>query len=354
MNRFNTTFPLSLAICAGIVLIGVSAISCATSAAAKRPAWVDLGQHDKYPERRFMTGVGQGDTREKAADRARAEISKRFSVSVESRTVVVESTWIQDSNGAVSQGSAGMVTDGVAPSSSMQLEDLTIAETWFDKKTAHYYALAVLDRASTFDRVEKAIDGILKDLAAVMEQAESETDALRKAGRWATAMRVFSRLDPFLLQARVLNPNWTPEFPGGASEGSLRRAFETAAKQVRVFVSVAPEDTKLAERVINAFRNLMTTAGMVCVSDESGATVRLQVELTARDSGKTPSGFEFTEIEAAVSIYLEGSAEVIASTTRKVREGGLNGKQARATAEDWIIKDISRGFLGFLYQSVLK
>jgi hypothetical protein len=350
----KSSFSLGMVFAAAVVMVGLTSISCATTAASRRPDWVDLGQHEEYPERKFMTGVGQGDTREKAADRARAEISKRFSVSVESKTVAIESTWIQNDNGARSENSTGVYSDGVSTSSKIQLEDLTIAETWFDKKVVQYYALAVLNRAKAFDRVEDAISAILEDVEAVMGQAEAETDSLRKAGRWATAMRIFARLDPYLVQARVLNPNWTPAYPSDASEGSLRRAFEAAAKEVRVFVNVVPEETKLSERVKGVFRDVMTSSGMVCVDNESDASVRLFVELNAKDSGKTPSGYEFTEIEAAVSLYLNGGTEVFASTTRKVREGGLNGKQARATAEDWIIKDIARGFLGFLYQSVLK
>ena len=343
----------------GLVTIGALAAlvffsaSCATTVASKRPGWVEVGQHNDYPDRRFIMAVGQGDTREKAADRARAGISKRFSVSVEAKTVVIESTWILNSGGVVKESSRAQVRDGVATSSAMQLEDLAIAETWFDKKNAQYYSLAVLNRTKAFDRVENAIIVILEDVEAVMKLAEAETDHLRKAGRWATAIRIFSALEPYIVQARVLKPNWSPEYPSDASEGRLRRSFEKAAGQVSVFIQVGPEDTDLTERMYNAFQNVITAAGMVSVRDESDATVRLLVDLTSRDSGRTASGYRFTEIEAAVSIFLSGD-QVFASTTRKVREGGLDTRQARSTAENWIIKDINNGFMGFLYQSVLK
>lgn len=336
-----------------VAAVALSSISCATTAASKRPKWVEVGQHKDYPDRKFITAVGQGDTRDKAADRARAEISKRFSVSVTAKTVVMESTWIMNSGGVVNESSRAQIHDGVATASKMQLEDLAIAETWFDKKTAQYYSLAVLNRIKAFDRVENAIIAILEDVEAVMNQARAEEDSLRKAGRWATAIKIFSALDPYLVQARVLKPNWSPEYPADASEGALRRAFEEAAGNVKVFLQVGPEGARISERVYNAFQNVITSAGMVCVRDESEATVRLVVDLTSRDSDKSSMGYYFTEIEAAVSIYLSGD-QVFASTTRKVREGGYKAKQARATAENWIIKDIENGFMGFLYQSVLK
>src|SRR5690242_444038 len=85
------------------VLAGCAAApkrAAADSRAAKaKPEWVD-GQSSEYPRDMYLSGVGLGDDRQSAEDRARGEISKVLSTVVSVDTNLTETEGNENKNGA--------------------------------------------------------------------------------------------------------------------------------------------------------------------------------------------------------------------------------------------------------------
>lgn len=76
----------------------VLAFSLPLSAAPKTPVWVSTGPDPKYPETKFMTGVGIGSDLDGARSNARAEIARTFHARVQ-QTLTDQQTESSTSSG---------------------------------------------------------------------------------------------------------------------------------------------------------------------------------------------------------------------------------------------------------------
>lgn len=108
------------------------------------PSWVD-GPSTEYPAERFLKGVGQANSRERAEKQAYAAIAKVFRARVMVKERDIESYATRDSGTGVRTTQAIDIDRRVEVSTDRVLEDVRIAQTWHDKKTGTHFALAVMN-----------------------------------------------------------------------------------------------------------------------------------------------------------------------------------------------------------------
>ena len=179
-------------------LLFVLALAGASAAWAEvrnpKPDWVD-SQSVEYAQDRYITGVGAGDDRSVAQDRARAEISKVFSANVKVDTTLTESE-INTGQGSTTRNSFSQsIAQNVKTLSEKVLEGVQVVEHWQDNASRVHYALAVLDRA-------KARAGVIEKLKEFDKQAQEWKDQLEKGGEKLARAKAGMRLMT-LLKARA-------------------------------------------------------------------------------------------------------------------------------------------------------
>ncbi len=120
--------------------------------AAGPPAWIATGSDARFPERRFLVGVGTANGTDASAfprsdDAARAEMFKVVRVRIESetRSVMEERTALFGEHQSV-VSTQGFSEDTVSRVSAF-LEGSRIPDRYVDARTGRVYSLAVLDRA---------------------------------------------------------------------------------------------------------------------------------------------------------------------------------------------------------------
>ena len=120
--------------------------ACAGS--SKAPDWVNGPKAAVYPDAQYMIGVGQGDSRAVAEQRAYAAVSRIFKADITSQSRDWETYLNLERRGSNHMERRLTVETMTRVSTDKLLENVRIAETWKDPKTNVYSALAVLDRAS--------------------------------------------------------------------------------------------------------------------------------------------------------------------------------------------------------------
>jgi hypothetical protein len=152
-------------------LLALFLTACAGS--ATMPDWVHGPKAKAYPDDQFMIGVGQGDSRAIAEDRAYAALARIFKVDVTSQSKDWESYVNMERTGNVRNERRLMVETLTKVSTDKLLENAKIADTWQDPRTQTYSALAVLHRSSTrallSSRIAELDDTIDRDLKTSQE-----------------------------------------------------------------------------------------------------------------------------------------------------------------------------------------
>ena len=153
----------------------IFAFSLLAGCAAKPPAvpdWVS-GDSAQYNKSQYLIGHGQAATQEDARDRARADLSKIFQVSVAAESEDVQ----KFKTGQTGQGEyAGESSRRITTRTSQIIRGIQIAELWQDPLTQAHYALAILPRLQTAASLRQQIGQLDEATSNYIEQSRKNTD----------------------------------------------------------------------------------------------------------------------------------------------------------------------------------
>ena len=212
--------------------IAMSLMLCASAVkAGSRPDWVD-GTSRSYPRERYLVGIGMGDDRATASDRARSEISKIFTTNVNVTTNLHESESSSKQGAKTENSFSQAISQSLQTASKKVLEGVEVVESWKDGATMQQYALAVLDRSKALAAVKDKLDDFDRQAQQWKSAMDSASD---KVGKVKAAMKLLA-----LLKARVeLNGEMRVLDPGGKTVPS---PFDEAAVRAGAAKTVAELD----------------------------------------------------------------------------------------------------------------
>lgn len=282
------------------------------SSAAERPDWLRDPSRE-FPRAAFMAAVGEGPSQEKAADKARAELAKSFSLTVAAQSRSYASETVAGKASAFE----AEVSEEVRTSTEKVLEGVDVPRFWQDGDA--HYALAVLDRVHALE--------ILKDKLAELDAEASRLAAELPAaeGRFSR-LKLAVRLTELLKARRFLNSDYRQLNPAGkgipAPEEAVKAQAEArkAVSQVAIRVEAVTEASEpaalrlsqaLSQRGLRAGLRSPESADLVVrVEGETAlekprdltwywARGRLGVEVNRPLSGETALRFEEAGEDAA-------------------------------------------------------
>jgi len=118
-----------------------------SSAGLFAPRWTKTGEPLKYPDDKYLVGVGgPAESRDAADDEAKAKLAEQIRVQVESEVVSYLQESVHKSGPNVSDKLVQEVTWQVKSKVDITLEGLEYADRYYDSVNKEYYTLAILDR----------------------------------------------------------------------------------------------------------------------------------------------------------------------------------------------------------------
>jgi hypothetical protein len=176
----------------------VSALTACTWLIGKgKPGWVD-GRSADYPSTQYLTGVGQAETRGNAEDQAYAAVARIFKAEVAAQAKDWESYLVVENRG-VSNAERRLTIDNVTKvSTDKVLENVRIADVWYDSDSRLHYALGVMNRAQAEASLMEKVVALDRAIDTDVAESRHATDkvakvrALRRAGRNLVLREVYN------------------------------------------------------------------------------------------------------------------------------------------------------------------
>jgi hypothetical protein len=169
-------------------LFGAALTACTLFPGKGKPGWVDGGSAE-YSPIQYLTGVGQAETRSKAEDQAYAAVARIFKAEVAAQAKDWESYFVVENHG-VSNAERRLTLDSVTKvSTDKVLENVRIADVWYDSERRLHYALGVMNRAQSEAALMEKVSTLDRAIDADVVESRQTTDklakvrALRRAGR---------------------------------------------------------------------------------------------------------------------------------------------------------------------------
>lgn len=188
MGARRVSFGQGLAVFLCLWLMVSGSTACTWFVGKGKPGWVD-GRSAEYPSTQYLTGVGQADNRSNAEDQAYTAVARIFKAEVAAQAKDWESYLVVENRG-VSNAERRLTIDNVTKvSTDKVLENVRIADVWYDSDIRSYYALSVMNRSQAEAALMEKISALDRAIEADVSESRHATDklakvrALRRAGR---------------------------------------------------------------------------------------------------------------------------------------------------------------------------
>lgn len=316
-------------LCLGLMVS--ASTGCTWFTGKGKPGWVD-GLSVDYPSSQYLTGVGQADTRSNAEDQAYAAVARIFKAEVAAQAKDWESYWVVENHG-VSNAERRLTIDSVTKvSTDKVLENVRIADVWYDSKSRVYYALSVMNRpqaeASLMEKVaalDRTIDTDVTESRQAIDKL-AKVRALRRAGRNLVLREVYNT------DLRVIRPSGqgtSSAYQVNELSGELEQFLATnLVLAVQVSGDHAePVGRALAEGLIREGLRVTTKR-----EGEEGGSPELIVRGTVRlfpIEVRDPH-FKYVRWCSDFEVVEPGTRRVVGATAHGGREGHLTEREATA------------------------
>ena len=262
----------ALAIFAFMLLL----ITGCASQQPSQPDWI-AGDSALYKSPLYLIGRGQAATQEEAKDRARADLSKIFQVSVAAESEDIQQ--FKSAGGAPGQYES-QSSRRITTHTSQIISGIEIAELWQDPATKNYHALAILPRLQTAASLRQQISQLDEATGNHIEQSRKNTDLFLKISAASQAVESQQERDALQKSLQVVDPAGR----GTDSQWNIAKLnsdLDGLLKRVRITSQASAESiTGLSEVVAGA----LAKAGFMIETGQNPDFV-LRAQLNLSDLG---------------------------------------------------------------------
>jgi LPP20 lipoprotein len=179
---------------------------CSWFGGQAKPAWID-GVSPDYPSAQYLTGVGQGDNRAVAEDQAYAALARIFKAEVSAQSKDWESYLLVEQRGQ-SRDERRLTLDNLTRvSTDKVLENVKIADRWYDPKKGLHYALAGMHRPQAEAAFMERLNELDRSVQSDVETAHQTGDKLAKVRALRRAARNLVLRETYNADLRVIRPS---------------------------------------------------------------------------------------------------------------------------------------------------
>jgi hypothetical protein len=150
----------------------------ACSSTPTQPEWI-MGSDSRYPVNRFLIAAGEGSSQSVADNRALANLSKIFQVSVSDTSMDFSQATVSNQINSAGQAQRQVQNDQkvsrfVNTQAQQMLQGAMIAERWQSAEGGPQYSLATLEKGPAIQRFSQSIKNADRDTLAAVDFAQNQ------------------------------------------------------------------------------------------------------------------------------------------------------------------------------------
>ncbi len=236
-------------------------LSTSLHAQGDKPKWVSGDTEGEFPKSAFIIGIGQDSTQAKAADKARIEIAKAFSLSLAASS---RSSAEETSNGKASSFSQ-TGSDDVRTSTKKVMDGVEVPHFWDDGQGT-VYALAVLNREHSLHILKDKLETMDKFVGTLQEQLKKTEGKFARLKLALKLLKIGKSRRPLNENYRILNP----EGKGIPAPAGLSDALAEARKAVSAIRIQVATTGESAEKTNSRIMDGLSTYGLKVLEANAG------------------------------------------------------------------------------------
>ena len=316
---------------------------CATLGSTSSPDWI-AGQSKTFPSSRYLVGVGEGDSRDTAEQRALAAIARIFQAEIKAKSRDWESYSVLEKEKQSTTSRRLTLDHVVQVSTNKVLEDAQILDVWSRPNDNRFYVLAGMNR----DKAEKETLERIMEWDRTIEQNVTQG---RVGDAKLSKIRGYKRAIKYLILREAANSDLRIIRESGQGEdssyhvGDLKQELDDyVTKHVVIGVEI---QGKQNSQIRNAILEGLSREGLLALAKDHEATT-LELPNQA-NNGEVPDLlikgtaklwnvdlpdplFRYARWCSDLEVLEQQNHKIIGIVSRSGREGHITITEARARA----------------------
>lgn len=222
---------------------------CVWHSNSSTPPWV-LAPQTVYSPEKYMTGLGQGQTREQAEKRAYAGVARIFTAHVQADSSDRESYALKERNEQASTERSLHIDHMTRVTTNKVLENVHILESWFRQRDRQYFVLAGLKRTQAEQTLLARLEDLDGQISTALHRGRTGTNTIDRIQGYKGVMRLLGQRPQVNSDLRIVRVSGQG-VPAPWSLGVIRQEFmDFVRADVTISVSMEGESARELERAI--------------------------------------------------------------------------------------------------------
>jgi len=310
------------------------------------PDWVH-GESGKYPRSQYLTGVGVGETRERAEKEAYAALSRIFHAKIQSKSreweEFLQSSTQNESNNNDYVHQKFIIDQLTQVSTEKVLENVFIAEVYENERKKRFFVLAVIDRMQSVSILQGKIRDLdhkaqihlisIKSLEGFIDSIENSLQTVRAL---RGALRALLLREGFNADLQIIHPSGQ----GIMSPFSLEEVSRSLSDFLKNHLNIVLEVSGPFRNEIQlVFLRSLTREGFHVIQNDGGLKGNLPddkgclfLQAEFKLSPLTLQGKPFYRWDVKAVLLDIEKGQMIGTFDQQGREGHLQEKEAERRA----------------------
>ena len=337
------------------VWVCILAVGCAWFGRENPPEWI-MSPHQSYPAERYLTGIGEAESREQAEKRAYAAVARVFSAQVKTQSMDHETYSIQES-GERSQTRRELQLDQrTQVTTSKVLENVKVLDVWYQPSTRHYWALAGLDRQQAEQAILERLQEWDTKIANMINQGRTHPQKIQQIRGYKQAINLLADRNTLNADLRVIRSSGESLLPSYGIPEIQREFMDFVANHLVISVVMEGENHEELERAI--WEGLKREGLLASARERESIMPSTQADVSISGTGRLwvvdlPDPlFRYVRWCGDVQIHETESGRLVGVISRSGREGHITEHEARIRASKVMQEVIAKEVARLLTQSV--
>ncbi len=294
-----------------------------TSREGKKPDWV-TNPETAYPENQYMAAVGEGDTLDSANSRAKASLSARFRVKIDSSLDVrSEYRELKKDGILTSTSSEEAASQDIRETTSEELINLKYGKNWTDGATGRVYAAVYLNRMETAQIYTDKIEKNAENIRFFSEKASEQESLLEKYAYLNMAFILAAHNHMLKEQLGIIHRPSVTTLNLNYSMNNIRTEYAEIAGRMTFSIDIK-NDTE--GKLTDIIKSILSDEGFSTIDGDNGFFI-LEGSLDFQEI-ELENRYTNLRWHLALSIKENGSSESLVSYEKSARESGISHSAA--------------------------
>jgi len=343
-----------LRIAIGVIWVFSLLGGCSWLAGEKRPEWI-VSPHQSYPTERFLTGIGEAESRDQAEKRAYAAVARVFSAKVKAQSMDHETYSIQESGKRSHTKRELQLDQRTQVTTNKVLENVKVLDVWYEPSTRHFFVLAGVDRLQAEQSILERLRDWDTKIENMVDQGRTHPQKIQRIRGYKHAMNLLAERDSLNADLRVIRPSGESLSPAYRIPPIQREFLDFVANDLVISVRMEGEHHEDVERAI---LEGLKQEGLL------GSSVHAQSgeieDLAIVGQGKLwkvdlPDPlFKYVRWCGDIDIYENPGRRLIGVISETGREGHITEQEAQVRASGAMQQVLSREVARLITQSIFQ